>query len=40
MSKSSASAGGAWVNVPDPRFFTDEIGTTPGREWPLTQQTA
>jgi hypothetical protein len=30
MSESSASAGGAWVNVPDPRFFTDGIGTALG----------
>jgi predicted dehydrogenase len=36
MSEASAAAGGSWVDVPDPRFFTDGIGMIPGREWPLT----
>lgn len=30
----TARAQGDWVTVPDPRFFTDGIGITAGREWP------
>lgn len=30
-----ARAQGAWVAVPDPRYFTDGIGTDVGHEWPL-----
>lgn len=31
----TARAQDDWVAVPDPRFFTDGIGITAGREWPL-----
>jgi predicted dehydrogenase len=31
----TARAQDDWVAVPDPRFFTDGIGTDAGREWPL-----
>lgn len=31
----TARAQGGWTAVPNPRFFTDGIGTEIGREWPL-----
>ncbi len=34
--EASIARGGAWIDVPDPRFFTNGIGVDPGREAPLT----
>jgi predicted dehydrogenase len=35
LAEGSIAQGGAWVHVPNPRFFTAGIGTEPGREAPL-----
>jgi predicted dehydrogenase len=36
VAEASIAQGGAWVNVPNPRFFTAGIGVDPGPESPLT----
>lgn len=35
LSESSIAQNGAWVHVPNPRFFTEGIGVDPSREAPL-----
>ena len=35
VSEQSIAQGGAWLPVPDPRFWTDGVGAEPGREAPL-----